>query len=162
MRRGRLIGRVILTLALAAVPALASDPMALYTRVDRVVVEPDGGAAQARGRQSQSTPTIQIWGVFALATPGDRNDYLPPARGYLYFTLKDNPVAARAEWADLERAAGTGQIVALGSRYELKPRLRPASEPPANPDPYVVSIGLVKSRDDSANPPVRALRNFRD
>ena len=147
MRRRGLIGRTILTLALTAVPAHASDPMALYARVDKVIVEPTSGAQ-----------TIQIFGVFALAKPDDRNDYLAPARGYLYFTVKDNPIAARAEWADLQRLAGTGQVVSLGSRYELKPRLRPLDEKPVNPDPYVVSIGLMRSRDDSGNPPVRALR----
>ena len=148
MKNSGIVGRLILVLALVAVPVLASDPMALYARVDEVVVEPAGGAPR----------TIKIVGVFALAKPGDRNDYLAPARGYLYFTVKDNPVAARAEWADLQRLAGTGQIVSLGSRYELRPRLRPLDEPPANPDPYVASIGLVRSRDDSGNPPVRALR----
>ena len=148
MKNAVLVGRLILVLGLGAVPALASDPMALYTRVDKVIVEPAKGTPQ----------TIQIWGVFALAKPGDRNDYLPPARGYLYFTVKDNPTAARAEWADLQRLAGTGQIVSLGSRYDLKARLRGQDEKPANPDPYVVSIGLMRSRDDSGNPPVRALR----
>ena len=143
MKNAGLVGRLILVLGLGAVPARASDPMALYARVDKVLVE---------------AQTIQIWGVFALARPGDRNDYLPPARGYLYFTIKDNPTAARAEWADLQRLAGTGQIVSLGSRYDLKARLRPLDEKPANPDPYVVSIGLTRSRDDSGNPPVRALR----
>ena len=148
MKNAGLIGRLILVVGLGAVPARASDPMALYARVDKVVVEPAGGPPQ----------TITIFGVFALAKPGDRNDYLAPARGYLYFTVKANPIAARAEWADLQRLAGTGQIVSLGSRYELKPRLRPLDEKPVNPDPYVVSIGLMRSRDDSGNPPVRALR----
>jgi hypothetical protein len=150
MKRTGLIGRVLLLLGLCAIPVQASDPMALYARVDRVVIEPNAGAPQ----------TIQIWGVFALARPGDRNDYLAPSRGYLYFSLKDNPRAALAEWADLKGVAGTGQIVSLGSRYELKARLRQADEKPAIPDPYVVSIGLTKSRDNSGNPPVRALREF--
>ena len=148
MKNAGLIGRLILVVGLGAVPAHASDPMALYARVDKVIVEPTSGGPQ----------TIQIFGVFALAKPDDRNDYLAPARGYLYFTVKDNPTAARAEWADLQRLAGTGQIVSLGSRYELKPRLRPLDEKPVNPDPYVVSMGLMRSRDDSGNPPVRALR----
>jgi len=150
MKRAGLIGRALLVVGLGVMPVLASDPMALYARVDRIVIEPAAGTPQA----------IQIWGAFALATPGNRNDYLAPARGYLYFTLKDNAPATLAEWADLQRVAGTGQIVALGSRYELKARLRPADEKPANPDAYVVSFGLMKSRDDSANPPVRALQQF--
>ena len=150
MKRGGL-GPALLVLGLCAIPAHASDPMALYTRVDRVVIEPNSSTPQ----------TIQIFGVFAMAKPGDRNDYLAPARGYLYFTVKDNPIAVRAEWADLQRLAGSGRIVSLGSRYDLKARLRPLDEKPASPDPYVVSIGLMRSRDDSSNPPVRALREFR-
>jgi hypothetical protein len=151
MKRAALVGQVLLVAALCAIPVQASDPMALYARVDRIVIEPDSGEPQ----------TIQIWGVFALAKPGDRNDYLAPARGYLYFKLKDNPRAALAEWADLKSVAGTGQIVSLGSRYELKARLRQADEKPATPDPYVVNFGLIKSRNDSSNPPVRALREYR-
>lgn len=44
----------------------------------------------------------QVWGVFATAKPDDRNDYLPPARGYLTFALAANPQAAQKEWADLQ------------------------------------------------------------
>jgi hypothetical protein len=112
-----------------------------------VVIEANAGSPQ----------TIQIWGVFALAKADDRNDYLVPVRGYLYFTLQDNSRAAQAEWTDLTNVAGTGQIVSFGSRYQLKPRVRRANENPGTPDPYIVSIGLVKARTDSGNPPVRAL-----
>jgi hypothetical protein len=150
MKGAGLIGRALVVLGLCATAARASDPMALYARVDRVVVEPTGDAPQ----------TIQVWGVFALARPDDRNDYLAPVRGYLYFSLKDNSKAALAEWADLQTVAGTGQIVSLGSRYQLRARVRQADERAERPDPYVVSFGLMKARQDSGNPPVRALREF--
>ena len=114
------------------------------------MLEPDADAPQA----------IQIWGVFALAKPDDRNDYLAPVRGYLYFTLKDNTRAARAEWADLNSVAAGSQIVSFGSRYQLKMRVRRADEKPDAPDPYIVSLGLMKAREDSGNPPVRALTAF--
>jgi hypothetical protein len=153
MKKAGLIGRALVVLGLCATAAHASDPMALYARVDRVVIE-----APSKGRPTSSA--IQIWGVFALAKPGDRNDYLAPVRGYLYFRLTDNGTAALAEWADLQKAAGTGQIVSLGSRYELRARVRQADERPEKPDPYVVSFGLMKARQDSGNPPVRALRAF--
>ena len=55
----------------------ASDPIAVYARVDRVVLLPSAEAPE----------TIQIFGVFSLATPNDRNAYEPPARGYLYFAM---------------------------------------------------------------------------
>ena len=141
---------MLVVLGLSATRSEASDPMALYARVDKVVLEPNPDAPKA----------IQVWGVFALATPNNRNDYDAPVRGYLYFTLADNSPAALAEWADLKEMAGSGAIVSLGSRYQLKARLRQANEPPASPDPYIVSFGLMRSRDGSGNPPVRALLAF--
>ena len=150
MKTAGLIGKVLLVLGVCATLAYASDPMAVYARVDKVVLEPNTDSPQA----------IQIWGAFALAKPDDRNDYLAPARGYLYFTLKDNSRAARAEWADLKSVAGSGQVVSFGSRYELKPRVRQPNEKPDRPDPYIVSIGLSKAREGSGNPPVRALLAF--
>jgi hypothetical protein len=145
-----IVGRlatVLLLLGLCATRSYASDPMGVYARVDRVVLEPN-----------PETPTaIQIWGVFALAAPGTGNDYRAPVRGYLYFTLSYNSPAALAEWADLKEVAGSGRIVSFGSRYQLKARVRQADEKPASPDPYIVSFGLMRTRADSGNPPVRAL-----
>jgi hypothetical protein len=132
--------------------AHASDPMALYARVEKVVLAPT----------SDAPDRIQVWGVFAMAKPEDRNDYLPPARGYLFFRLAGQDETARKEWADLRQVAGTGQIVALGSRYELRARLRRADETPAAPDPYVVSIGLTKVQGRTDYAPVRALADFRN
>src|SRR5882762_2585287 len=45
----------------------ASDPTALYARVDKGILEPNADKPQA----------IQVWGVFSMAKPDDRNDYLP-------------------------------------------------------------------------------------
>jgi hypothetical protein len=151
MSSRRLIGAAVLTAALGA-GALASDPAGVYTRVDRVVLEPNADAPQ----------TIQVWGVFAMSRRDDPDEYLAPARGYLYFTLPANARAARAEWADLAQAAGTGQIVSFASRYDLKARLRPASEPPASPDPYSLNVGLTKVRGRTDYPPVRALLAFKN
>ena len=135
----------------AGAVADASDPMALYARIDKVVFEPATGAPDA----------IQIWGVFSLAKPDNRNDYLPPARGYLYFKLAADADVARKEWSDLKAIAGTGEVVSLGSRYQLNARLRRADERPENPDPYVVSIGLQRMRGQTTYPPVRALIEYR-
>ena len=132
--------------------AHASDPTAVYARVDKVVLEPNADSASA----------IQIWGVFSLAKPNDRNDYLPPARGYLYLKLGSNQAAARKEWADLKAVAGTGQIIAFGSRYDPQARLRKADERAENPDPYSTNIGLQKVRGRTDWPPVRALLDYKD
>jgi len=150
MKAAHLLLTTVAAFAAGAV-AHASDPMALYARIDKVVFEPATGAPDA----------IQIWGVFSLAKPDDRNDYLPPARGYLYFKLAADADAARKEWSDLKASAGTGEIVSLGSRYELHARLRHADERPANPDPYIVSMGLQRMRGRTTYPPVRALIEYR-
>ena len=135
-----------------AMLAHASDPMAVYARVDKVVLP----------SAPESSDTIEIWGVFCLAKPGDRNYYLPAVRGYLYFKLSTNKEAARKEWADFKELAGSGQIVAFGSRFESQPRLRKADERPENPDPFSTNFGLVKVQDRSDWQPVKALKEFKD
>jgi len=152
MKRARSIGGALAALAVCAATVLASDPVAVYSRVDRVVLEPNAAAPE----------TIQIWGVFAMAKPEDRNDYLPPARGYLYFTRPADARAGRAEWADLAQIAGTGQIVAFGSRYDLHARLRRSDERPAEPDRYSLNFGLSKVRGRTDYPPIRALAAFKE
>ena len=146
------VGAALLVSALCVATGYASDPVGVYARVDRVVLEPNADAAQA----------IQVWGVFAIATRQDPNEYLAPARGYLYFTLPGDARAARAEWADLAQAAGTGQIVSFASRYDLRARLRRADERPASPDPYSLNAGLTKVRGRTDYPPIRAILDFRN
>ena len=139
MKKIELFVKALLLFAASFVLAHASDATAVYARVDKVVLEPSPGSPE----------TIQVWGVFSMAKPNDRNDYLPVARGYLYFKLASNKETARKEWADLKQVAGTGQIVSFGSRYELKAQLRKPNERPENPDPYTVSIGLTKVRGNT-------------
>src|SRR5881394_35266 len=95
------------TLGLTAFTAVASDPIGIYTIVEKVIFEPNDATPQR----------VQVWGVFAIATPpGDA--YTSPARGYMYFkTEPGQETAARKEWADLKSVAGTGQGVAFGGRY---------------------------------------------
>jgi hypothetical protein len=152
MKAAASIGAVFLVSLLCATHAHASDPMAVYARVDRVVLEPN----------SDSPQRIQVWGVFAMAKPDDRNDYLAPVRGYLYLTLAGDSRTVRAEWEDLKQVAGTGQIVAFASRYELKARLRQADERPASPDAYSVNFGLTKVRGRTDYGPIRALAAFKN
>jgi hypothetical protein len=144
----------IASMLLAAVwltVAKASDPTALYARVDRVVLEPS----------SEAPRTIQVWGVFSMAQAENPNDYLPPSRGFLYFALSGREEIARREWADLREVAGTGQIVAFGSRYQLHARLRKPDERPATPDPYTVSMGVTKVQGRTDYAPIRALLDFK-
>ncbi len=152
MKTIQLLVKTLLVLTAGFTLAHASDRTAVYARVDKVVLEPN----------PDSPETIQIWGVFSMAMPNDRNNYLPATRGYLYFKLTGNKETARKEWADLKQVAGTGQIVAFGSRYDLNARLRKANERPADPEPYVVSVGLTKVSGNTDYPPVRTLADYKD
>jgi hypothetical protein len=132
-------------------PALASDRVAVYAKVDRVVFEPSDAAPDA----------VQVWGTFSIAVTNNPNDYRPAARGYLYFRPGTNQQAARREWTDLNAIAGSGQIVALGNRWEGVPRLRQAAERPADPDPYPINTGLTKISGRTDYAPIRALADAR-
>ena len=146
----QLVGLTVLAVWTATAAISASDRTAVYARIDKVVLEPTADAPQR----------VQIWGVFAMAKPNDVNDYLPPARGYLYFALAANPQAAQKEWADLQSVAGTSQIVGFGSRWDLKTRVRTSDEKPDKADPYALGIGVTKiRRTDYA--PVKALLDAR-
>ena len=141
----------VTVLACAALsPAHASDFTGVYARIDKVVLEPIAGTPER----------VQIWGVFSLAKSSNRVDYETPARGYLYFRLDRDPDAARREWNDLKQVAGTGEIVAFGNRSQPA-RLR-TKEKPADPDPYVVNVGVTKVRNRTDYPPVRALLDFKN
>jgi hypothetical protein len=128
-----------------------SDWTGVYARVDKVVFEPSTGAPER----------IQIWGAFAIATRNNRNDYDAAQRGYLYYSLKPGKEeVCRKEWADLKGVAGTGDIVAFGSR-DQPARLRKASDKPTDPDVYPVAQGLTKMGDRRGDyPPIRELRSL--
>jgi hypothetical protein len=131
----------------AAIPLLhASDPTGVYAKIDRIVIDND---------------TAQVWGVFATAKPNDRNDYLPPARGYLFFKLGQNPEMTRKEWNDLKQVAGTGEIVAFSAR-PFTARIRKSAEKPENPDLYSVNTGVTRVRGKTDYAPVRTLLDFKD
>ena len=135
---------------IAAVVAHASDRVAVYAKVDRVVLEPSADAPSA----------IQVWGVFSVAQSGNPNDYQPAARGYLYYTASGSADVVRKEWADLKAMAGSGQLIAFGLRWEGVPRVRPASEQPAKPDRYTTNAGVTKISGRTDYAPIRALLDF--
>jgi hypothetical protein len=128
----------------------ASDRTGVYARVDKVVFEPSAAAPQ----------TVQVWGVFSIAEPTNKDDYRPPARGYLYLKLPDDRAAALAavrEWTDLKSVAGTGQVVSFGTRRETRVRVRGANDRPSNPDRYTVNVGVNRIPTNTDYPPVRGL-----
>jgi hypothetical protein len=145
----------VLALATALVlggAARASDPIGGYVIVDKVVLDP-----------ADAPTTIQIWGSFALATQPGGRAYGDPARGYMYFKIPTGKEdVCRKEWADLKKAAGTGQIIGFGSSYEFKKlgTVRKAAEKPETPDNYPLGNGLVKFNDDTDIAPDRGLRSL--
>jgi len=150
-------GRKLLTLLLAllslgAARALASDPVGIYALVDKVVLEP-----------TESNPErIQVWGAFAIAE-GSGYSYKNAERGYLYYKLNpEKSGACRNEWSDLKTVAGTGQIVAFGSRWGDKGTLRKKDAKPDNPDVYPVAMGLTKVKEEKDYEPLKQLAKLRD
>jgi len=128
---------LVATVALVVVPVRASDPVGCYGIIERVTLWPDSSEPQ----------TIQVFGAFALSTaPGTGNNYDAVQSGYLYFTCaKGKDTACYAEWNDLKKLAGTGQIIGFGNRYgKTDMRVRPATEKVASPDEYPLNIGLQK------------------
>jgi len=150
------IGNLAAALAVMAFgpgTAFASDLVAVYALVDKVVLEPN------RDKPEQ----IQVWGVFATAKPNERNTYEAPRRGYLFFKLpKKKEDLARNEWSDFNRVAAKRQVVGFGNRDMMKPRVRRADEKPKDPDTYEVELGLVKVRSDTDYAPVKSLLEYSD
>jgi hypothetical protein len=128
-----------------------SDWTGVYARVDKVVFEPNETAPER----------IQIWGAFALPTKNNRNDYDAAQRGYLYYSLTPGKEeVCRKEWADLKAVAGSGEIVAFGSRFQPS-RLRKAKDKPTDPDVYPLDHGLTKMGDRRSDyAPIRELRSL--
>jgi hypothetical protein len=145
--------RIACLLALAAVAAggaaRASDPVGAYTIVDKVVLEP-----------ADAPTTIQIWGSFALAMEKKGETYSDPVRGYMYCKAPSGKEdVCRKEWNDLKKAAGTPQVIAFGSRYELAAlgRVRKSNDKPEAPDTYPLANGLVKVEDNPEYIPIGKL-----
>src|SRR5436309_10098291 len=155
LARGNSLKLVTLLLALFGIgagQALASDPVGIYALVDKVVFEPN----------ETNPERIQVWGAFAIAE-GYGYTYKKAERGYLYYkTNSEKPTACRNEWTELKTVAGTGQIVAFGSRYTEKGKLRKKETKPENPDVYPVAMGLTKVKEKNDYEPLKQLAKLRD
>jgi hypothetical protein len=130
-----------LILSLAGVRAFASDPVGIYALVDRVVLEPSDAQPER----------IQIHGAFSFAMRNFGDQYSPPVRGYLYYQLPaEKADAAKAEWADMRKIAGTGQIIAFGSRYQQFGKLRRGAGPVVGREvPEKDIVALIVNLDDA-------------
>lgn len=150
MPRSLLAVALVLAASRGAVVS-ASDRVAVYARIDRVVFEPSAEAPE----------TVQIFGVFSVAVPRDMNEYQPARRGYLYYKAPPDKQMARREWNDLKQVAGSAQVVAFGLRWEGTPTVRGA-EKPSNPDSYTMNTGVVKVAGRADYAPIRAIVEFKE
>lgn len=132
--------------------AQASDFVGAYALISRVTLEPS----------AEKPERIRIEGVFAMAKPDDRNDYLAPQRGVLYFNLPgSNSQQVLAEWRDLKSVAGTGKVVSVGNRGQfMKLAVRKADDK-APPEPYQAGMGVILNRSNTEYAPIKALWEFR-
>jgi len=154
MTRRQMLGRFTCgaLLAVAVLPLRASDPIGVYSIVDRIVIEPAGSRPAA----------VQVWGSFSMAVPRSRDGrqtkpansfgseqngdvYGAIQKGYLYCTCPaGKETTCLREWNELKAAAGSNAIVGFGARYGALPRVRAASDSPASPDEYPLNTGVVK------------------
>ena len=157
----------VLRLSAAAAVALAtgivsyaSGPIAVYAKVDRVVMEPN----------EQAPERIQVFGVFSVASASNANSFAPPVRGYLYYQIpakldNTNDTAmqtARNEFRDLKKIAGDGGIYAFGGQWQGVPTVRRPDQKPESPDVYTLNLGIRRINADNATfPPIKALRDFK-
>jgi len=159
----------VLRLSAAAAVALAtgivahaSGPIAVYAKVDRVVMEPN----------EQAPERIQVFGTFVLGNAANTNTFAPPARGYLYYSLPTtgeapstpelNRRTAVNEWKDLKAVAGNGEIYAFGAQWKGIPRLHKADEKPGSPDEFTLNVGIRKINAATTTfAPIVALRDFK-
>jgi hypothetical protein len=119
--------------------AEASDPVGIYAIVEKVTFEPN----------AQAPERILIFGAFALSDGQHGYGYLPPKRGYLYYSLPSAVVpwqrdAALKEWADLKKVAGTGDVIAFGGRHTVTGRLRNSGTRAQAPDWYPIQMGIIQ------------------
>jgi len=146
MRRTVLV--VLALILLGGARVQASYPLGIYAVLDKVVPEPNADAPER----------VQLWGDFAFPEGQSSFAFKSPVRGYLYYSLvKGKEDLCRREWNELKNAAGTGQCVAFSAREQSQGRLRKAGEEPKLADPYPISYGVFKIRDN--NPVARELRS---
>src|SRR3954466_11963613 len=118
--------------------ASASYPAGVWTHVSKVVFD-----------NPADPTTIQIHGAFMLHN-GDPNGKYPgcsdPAEGYMYYVCPAGQKATcQMEWADLQKNIGTpiDQCDGFGGDQLPTGTLRKDCDPPANPDPYPILMGVL-------------------
>jgi hypothetical protein len=120
---------------IAFTPSPISDPIGIYAVIDKVVLAP-----------ASNPTTIEVWGQFMMTDHKQGDHYSAPVKGYLFLAMDASKERViRAEWNDLQAVAGKGTIIGFSAKYARggSPRIRCATEAPANPDQYTTNIGVV-------------------
>jgi hypothetical protein len=149
--RARALASVVLGLsASGATAAHASDAVGAYARPLKVVLEPDATAPVR----------VQIHGVIAVTNPAVYPGYAQATCGYTYYQCPAGKESlCRMEWADIQKAVDRGLCVGWGSRRDYaggsalldNGRVRPLSEAPRAPDPWIIGMGVPNPSCQSAS-----------
>jgi hypothetical protein len=128
---------IVAAFAVAAltVPAAASDPLAVYCMIEKVVLEPPDCPERA-----------QVWGA---CMPSNQRP-MAPKRGYFYY--KPTPgqeEMSRREWADLKSVAGKEVAVGFGRRGYAYGTFRALDAKVEAPDEYPIHLGVTRLGDNS-------------
>jgi hypothetical protein len=139
---------------LASGASQASGPLAVLGVIDKVVAEPSGEPTR-----------VVLWGTFVIGAsrPGEELSYSKPVFGFLYYAIVPGEEEhCRREWSDMQKHAGTGEVLGWGDveRGGSFGRVRRASAPKGEPDAFPISSGVVLTRAGSNFPPARALRSM--
>lgn len=130
--------------ALAAIVPPVSDPVAVYALVTRVELLPDAEAPRA----------VRLHGAFAVAD-GARGDYYRSPRwgSLLFHAVAGEEEKCLAQWADLARAAGSGEVVGFGFRHDMGSlRVQPPGAETDAGAPYPTGYGLRRVRNVDYGP----------
>jgi len=127
----------VVAFAMAALggTASASDPLAVYCMIEKVVLEP-----------AECPDRAQVWGA---CMPSNQR-LAAPKRGFFYFkATPGQEEVARHEWADLRSVAGKDIAVGFGRRNYAYGTFRAPDAKIEAPDDYPIHIGVVQLGDNS-------------
>jgi hypothetical protein len=117
--------------------AHASDPSGVYALIDQVALEPGDGP-----------PTrVRLSGLFCVADGKRGSAYRTPRLGSIVYSLSpgegEKQTGERARIEELRAVAGTGKVVAFGSRWKsLDLRVTPRGEAVERPPVFDQGIGV--------------------
>lgn len=132
--------------------AEASSPAGVWSKVDKVVYEPDAKAPTA----------IRVYGTFLVFKGSDGtflDQYTPATNGSMYFSCDGKQIdVCLLAWKEIEEnaAAPEDQCVGFGDQKAPYSTLYPVCQEPASAEPFNLALGVV-----SGYTPCQAIQSFR-